>query len=349
MRSFWKTISLASLLALPFSQPADAGVIAFGSDSNTFNMEFVAIGDAGNADDTTGAPNLAGSVAYAYNMGKYEVSEDMISKYNLNYGNANSLVITKDTRGVDKSATNVSWNEAARFTNWLNTSTGGSAAYNFTTSGVNDNIALWGSGDAGYDALNPYRNSLATYVLPSMDEWYKAAYYNPTTSTYFDYANGSNTAPTAVASGTADNTAVYSRPFGQGPADVNLAGGLSPYGIMGLGGNVREWEETAFDMNNSSGSSVRGIRGGNWGLDSNNLSSSSRGDDNPAGGPRHWFPCRKSFVFRSCGARTGVVCSVDTAGDHGCGLSKAEEEITLSTFVLLPFVFRSVAGGGARI
>ena len=45
-----------------------------------------------------------------------------------------------------------------------------------------------------------------------MDEWYKAAYYNPTTSTYFDFPNGSNTAPTAVSSGTADGTASASNP-----------------------------------------------------------------------------------------------------------------------------------------
>ena len=97
------------------------------------------------------------------------------------------------------------------------------------------------------------------------------------------------------------------------------------------------------------GSSDRGIRGGNWFIFfSDVLSSSTRFNSDPAGEAlQRWFPCRKSFVFRSCGARTGVVCSVDTAGDHGCGLSKAEEEITLSTFVLLPFVFRSAAGGGA--
>ncbi len=264
---------------------ATAGIITFGTGGNQFTMNFVDIGNAGNLDDTTGVPNPAGSVAYAYNMGKYEVSEDMITKYNSNYGTANSLVITQGNRGVDKPATSVSWNEAARFTNWLNTSTGGSAAYKFTTSGVNDNIALWGSGDAGYDALNPYRNSLATYVLPSMDEWYKAAYYNPTTSTYFDFPNGSNTAPTPVASGTADNTAVYGQTFAQGPADVNLAGGLSPYGIMGLGGNVFEWEETSFDLNNSSGSSARVIRGGVWFSERFVLSSSSRNSGSfPAGG-----------------------------------------------------------------
>jgi len=111
-------------------------------------------------------------------------------------------------------------------------------------------------------------------VLPSHNEWYKAAYYNPSTSTYYDYANGSNTAPTAVASGTAVNTAVYN---GQsGPADVDQAGGLSPYGVMGLGGNAFEWEEGSFDLANSSGSSTRGSRGGFWNNHSYLLSSSSR-------------------------------------------------------------------------
>jgi formylglycine-generating enzyme required for sulfatase activity len=120
-------------------------------------------------------------------------------------------------------------------------------------------------------------------VLPSFNEWYKAAYYNPTNSTYYDYANGSDTAPGAVASGTADNTAVYNQLFGQGPADVNLAGGLSPYGVMGLGGNVFEWEESSSDLANSSGSSSRGIRGGSWGTGTSGvLSSSSRLDLDPS-------------------------------------------------------------------
>ena len=102
-------------------------------------------------------------------------------------------------------------------------------------------------------AINPnnlYRNSLATYFLPSVDEWYKAAYYDPTSGAYFDYPTGSNAAPTPVASGTAAGTAVYTRPFGDGPADITLAGGLSPYGTMGQGGNVLEWEETDFDLVN---------------------------------------------------------------------------------------------------
>ena len=274
---------LGSFAAACFCHTAEAGtIISFGTGGNTFGMEFVEIGSPGNADDTTGNPNPAGSVAYTYQMGKFEVSEDMITKYNANFGTANSLAITQDARGGDKPATSVSWNEAARFTNWLNTSTGGTEAYKFSpTSGVNDNIALWTSGDAGFDASNPFRNSLATYVLPSMDEWYKAAYYDPSTSSYFDYATGSDTAPTAVASGTTAGTAVYS---GQtGPADVNLAGGLSPFGIMGLGGNVYEWEETSLDLSNGVGSSARGVRGGGWGfLNSDLLSSSTRHKRLPA-------------------------------------------------------------------
>ena len=34
----------------------------------------------GNAADTTGSPNPAGAVGYTYQIGKFEVSEDMIDK-----------------------------------------------------------------------------------------------------------------------------------------------------------------------------------------------------------------------------------------------------------------------------
>jgi formylglycine-generating enzyme required for sulfatase activity len=287
----WSRLSVLSVVAgalatvASMAAPSFAAVVSFGSGSNQFNMEFVTIGNAGNAADTTGAPNPAGAVGYEYGIGKFEVSEDMIAKFNA----SQSLQITKDTRGTAKPATSVSWNEAARFVNWLNTSTGGFAAYNFTTGGVNDDIALWTAADTlDYDAANPYRSLRATYVLPSYNEWYKAAYYNPTNSTYYNFANGSDTRPTAVVSGTASKTAVYTL-FGEasptGPADVNLAGGLSPYGVMGLGGNVYELEESSGDLANSSGSSSRGIRGGSWdvGLGSGPLSSSARSGQALAG------------------------------------------------------------------
>jgi hypothetical protein len=166
-----------------------AGTVTFGTGSNQFQMEFVTIGDPGNTADFTGVPNPAGSVGYTYGIGKFEVSEDMITKFNA----SQSLQITTTSRGANKPAANVSWNEAARFVNWLNTSTGGFAAYNFTTGGVNDNIALWTAADTlDYDPLNPYRSKRATYVLPSFNEWYKAAYFNPNDSTYYNFANGSD-------------------------------------------------------------------------------------------------------------------------------------------------------------
>ena len=272
MRSVLRTFSFSCFLSCVLGfldAPSRAAVVSFGTGSNQFQMEFVTIGNPGNATDTTGIPNPAGSVPYTYDIGKFEVNEDMITKYNASFGTDNSLVITKDTRGVNRPATSVSWNEAARFVNWLNTSTGNAAAYKFNTNGVNDNVELWTSSDTlDFDATNPFRSKRSKFVLPSYNEWYKAAYYNPNDSAYYDYANGSNTAPIPVASGTADNTAVYNRPAG--PADVTQAGGLSPYGVMGLAGNVSEWEESSHDLNlaNVNGSSGRGNRGGHWNDDS---------------------------------------------------------------------------------
>ena len=77
-------------------------------------------------------------------------------------------------------------------------------------------------------------------------------------------------------------TAVYDQAYSQGPANVNQTGGLSPYGVMGLGGNVYEWEETSDDLDNNSGSSQRGVRGGAW-FDgfSSSLSSSTRISEYP--------------------------------------------------------------------
>ena len=257
---------LTALAFLSLSNHAYAD--SFGSGANTFDIEFVPIGNPGNVADTTGAPNPAGSVPYTYRIGKYEISEQMIDKANALGG----LGISKDTRGDDKPATRVSWIEAARFVNWLNTSTGNAPAYKFpllpgepgyisTT-----NIQLWDPADAGYNPYNRYRNSLAKYFLPSVDEWYKAAYFDPINGVYYDYPTGSDSVPTAVASGTAAGSAVYGQSSATGPADITLAGGLSPYGTAGQGGNANELEETAFDLVNDSTFFDRGIRGGYWAM-----------------------------------------------------------------------------------
>lgn len=244
------TVSVLSNTVLPFGNCLRADVLFFGSvgvSGSHFGIDFVSIGNPGNAADTTGGPSSAGAVNYRYGLAKYEISEQMITIYNGLYGTPQGMQINTNGRGASKPATSVSWNEAARFVNWLNTSTGGYAAYKFVTNGVNDDVSLWTSGDVDdYDASNPLRSRRAKLVLPSVDEWYKAAYFAPSTNSYYDYPTGSNVPPTMVAFGTAPGTAVFTASPGTGPAgpaDVDQAGGLSPYGIMALGGNVTEWGE----------------------------------------------------------------------------------------------------------
>jgi formylglycine-generating enzyme required for sulfatase activity len=256
----------------------DAKATTFGTGANAFEIDFVGIGASGNLPDATGNPNPAGSVARYFRMGKYEISEQMIVKANTLGG----LGITKDNRGSDKPATGISWNEAARFINWLNTSTGNAPAYKFDLQPgdagytVNANAVAWAVSDPGYNPNNLYRNSLARYFLPSADEWYKAAYYDPAGGGYYNYPTGSDVAPTGVGSGTAANTAVYTQPFGNGPADITQAGGLSPFGTMGQGGNVFELEETDFNLLNGPPSDSRGLRGGYWSAGALNLQSTNR-------------------------------------------------------------------------
>ena len=133
----------------------------------------------------------------------------MITKANALGG----LGITKDTRGSDKPATGISWFEAARFVNWLNTSKGAAPAYKFDAAG---NFQLWSEMDAGYNPANRFRNTQAAYFLPSADEWYKAAFYDPTNGSYWNYPTGSNSPPTPVPSSTSPGTAVYSQNLSPG-------------------------------------------------------------------------------------------------------------------------------------
>ncbi len=232
-----------------------AELITFGSGTNTFGIDFLNIGNAGNAADTTGF----GAVPYAYRVGKHEITQDAITKATL----SGMTDVTAGAWTGSQPAANITWYEAAAFVNWLNTSTGKTAAYNLTFSG-SWSMAPWSSEQAWTaGGTNLYRNKDAYYFLPSENEWYKAAYYNPAGSNYFLYPTGSDTAPTRVASGTNPQTAVYNNDASV-PAIVASAGGLSPYGTMGQGGNIFEWNESAFDGTNSSASENRAIRGGNW-------------------------------------------------------------------------------------
>ncbi len=268
---------LAGIQAL-VAFPAHADT--FGSGPNTFTIDFVNIGNAGNADDAGAGGGLYssayGGVSYGYRMGTHEISQDAITK-------ATASGLTNVTAGPwtgSQPSANITWFEAAAFANWLNTSTGHQAAYQIDA-GLTA-LTPWTLSDAGYDASNLYRNSNAYYFLPSEDEWYKAAYHqnDGVTANYWDYATASNTAPTAVASGTAPGTAVYNM-VASAPAAVNNAGGLSAYGTMGQNGNMFEWMESASDGENDSSSEGRAERDTSYLGPEIGLRSSSRGSRTP--------------------------------------------------------------------
>jgi formylglycine-generating enzyme len=281
-------IAAVCALALASIAVTSARADSFGSGGDAFTLDFVNIGNPGNADDAgAGGGSYStpyGGVSYGYRMGTDEISQDAITKATA--GGLASVVAGPHTG--NEPAANMSWFQAAAFVNWLNDQrTPGLKAYQLNI--VMATLTPWASVDAWQaGGENLYRHKDAYYFLPSEDEWYKAAYHknDGVTANYWDYATGSNTIPTqALTDGTLAGSAVYNGAeagIPADPADVNLAGGLSAYGTMGQNGNVFEWQESALDWINNSSSEDREIRGGSWNGTEDNLRSSDRNDFSPA-------------------------------------------------------------------
>lgn len=271
-------IGLAGMLSATSS--VSGATVTFGSGASQTTIDFVPIGNPGNPGDPTGKPVGAGSVGYTYSIAKYELSAANLLAYNAAMAGS-GLEIGFINRGAQRPATGIAWNEAARFANWLNSDQGYAPAYKFTSQefGSVTNMEMWSPTDTlDHDPDNPFRSKRARYVLPSVDEWYKAAYYDPNANGgvggYWDFPTGADTPPIYVDSGTTPGTVVMGQDFFKGPAAVDQAGGLSPYGVMGLGGNVQEWNETqGYPINdiwpsvpNTSAGAFRVLRGGTWHL-----------------------------------------------------------------------------------
>jgi len=258
----------------------------FGVGENAFEIDFVTIREPGNSPDLDNSPNSfrgppenpipVGGVDYVFRMGKHEISRGQIEKANLNSDLGITLIDMSEFggNGPEQPATGITWFEAARFANWLNASSGHQEAYRFDE----EQFVLWQPGDVGYDAENPFRNRLSHYFLPSVDEWYKAAFYDGEADVYYEFATGSNTAPVPVVSGTAAGTTIYHQ---RKIAATTQAGGLSPYGTRAQGGNVWEWEESEYDHTNNSALAERGLRGGDWNDNDEHVSASYRNPFNP--------------------------------------------------------------------
>ena len=200
---------LAALAALSLATSASAQI----------NLDFVNVGDPGNPNDpSTGY----GAVSYEYRIGKYEVTLHQYTAF-LNavaatdaYGLYNPRLATDpNIAGIARSGvsgsysysvigdgnrpvTYVSWFDAARFTNWLhNGQPTGLQTAATTEAGA---YTLSGTTSGG---LTISKNLGAQYWIPSENEWYKAAYYDPVnagadangTADYWLYPMQSDTQP----------------------------------------------------------------------------------------------------------------------------------------------------------
>lgn len=256
-----------TLLLLSLSTLASADQIG------SLSIDFADIGNAGNANDI-GSSGLYsspfGGVDYDYRMSITEISQSMVSAAGFTIGSWIG----------DQPAALINWYQAAAFTNWLNISTGHQPAYKLNAPLTA--LTLWSSAEAWQaGGENLYRHKDSYYFLPTEDEWYKAAFHqnNGVTADYWDYATGSNSAPTAMVGGSGTAIYAYATPS---PMSIQISGGASDYDTIGQGGNVAEWLESAYDGSNSTGTEGRVIRGGDWSTSAINLRSSSRSNFSPS-------------------------------------------------------------------
>ena len=190
-------------------------------------------------------------------------------------GNYSYTVAGSDSQGGNCPINYVTWGDAARFCNWLqNGQPTGSEGPETTETG-----AYTLNGDT--TSLMEARNPNATYFIPSVNEWYKAAYYmgGGTNAGYWNYATQTNTAPVNTLPDTGNHANFYDE-YGTGnggytdPTNhLTPVGSFvlspGPYGTYDMGGDVSQWTE------GEEIGEYRYTRGGGWGNYSSDLVSSN--------------------------------------------------------------------------
>jgi sulfatase modifying factor 1 len=298
-------LAVTGLLA---GSTTSASADVFNMPGSQKSLEFVTVGDPGNTADRFGY----GQVDYTYQMGRYDVTAaqytqflnavaatDTYYLYHIHMPSTGSLhkgcgiIQSGDpgsytysvVAGRENFPVNfVSWGDAARFANWLsNGQPTGPQGPGTTETG---SYTLKGA-MSSTDLLAVTRNLGARYVIPSEDEWYKAAYYKGGSidAGYWFYPTRSNTTPSNALSPAGTNNANFMLADREYADPTNFltpvgffAGSPGPYGTFDMGGNVNQWNEGIVD------SFYRCYRGGSFNDYNGPLEAWYRGSDVPEAG-----------------------------------------------------------------
>ena len=221
---------------------------AFADIIRGINIDFVTIGNAGNTGDTRAEANPygCGAVGYGYRIGQYEITNTQWNAFTTAAGAPTgnpSYAYDESAYWTDaqQPANYVSWYEAAQFCNYLTSGDKNLGAYQI---GIDGSITI--------DRASAVSAYGTVYVIPTEDEWYKAAYFKPDGSGYSTYANGQESIPDPEGWNYYGGSSIIPWNVGTGTQEQN--------GTFDMMGNVCEWNETLID------GSYRGIRG--WSYDS---------------------------------------------------------------------------------
>lgn len=312
--------SFAALVSVALTAPA----------AHAIGIDWVTVGDPGNAADTNGL----GAVTEAFQMMKFEWTNSQYAHFlnavdpngtnpralfngqmqgqvrgGIMYTSTNALGNKYQARPNmgDKPVNWVSWWDAARAANWLHNGQG---------SGDTETGAYTISGGQT-SGIVPPRNPGAKYWVPTDHQWYKAAYYKggSTSAGYWTYAIQNNAIPGAVSAGVTGigsagglgNFANYNSGAAWDGVNGNVTtvgtnGGASAYGTFDQSGNVAEWT----DSDGVTPSDFRGERGGSW--ENSAGFASSAGFTNFANAEDNWAG------FRLASLASAPVPEIDPAG-----------------------------------